>query len=111
MSRKLLKLLIILIFYKFIVFVDNCIFGVILFSSNTMKNKKLKNLFVRGNRFAMFALFAALMDACNKNADPRVYISNKDGFVYLIVLLVVCFGGPLAIGLIDEAHNNNTKQH
>ena len=83
-----------------------------------MKNKKFKNLFVRGGKSALVALSMASLIACrHKDADPHAKIENDDGFFYLVALLFVVFIVPLSVDFFGNYdrnkyinNNNNNKR-
>ena len=72
-----------------------------------MKNKRLKNLFVRGGKGALIVLAMAPLVACSEEElKPYTRINSNENFVYLVILLFV-FMVPLAI----EAFNENNKRN
>ena len=74
-----------------------------------MKNKKLKNLFIRGGKSALAALAMATMIACDQKPDPNAKIENDEGFIYLIALIIVGFVIPLSLDYFGN-YNRNHRQ-
>ena len=75
-----------------------------------MKNKKLKNLFIRGGKSALAALAMATMIACDKKTDPHAKITNDEGFIYLIALLVAGVVIPLSLDYFGNYNRNNRQR-
>ena len=76
-----------------------------------MKNRKLKNFFIRGGKIALVSLLLGSMIACHKDSEEAGrQINNEDSFTYLVVFLVVVFGVPIIISCIEEVNDTNNQR-